>query len=67
MASVTAVDSISKKIYVLAARYNSEMMTAVARSLRSRPDWDVIDLPFGHELMIEAPKEVAEILIRAAE
>ena len=64
--AVTVRDRIAHKFYVLAEKYASEMMAGFAAPRRSLPDWTVIDLPHGHDLMLDAPGEVADILLRAA-
>lgn len=64
--AVTVRDRIAGKYYVLAEKYASEMMAGFAAQRRSQPDWTVIDLPYGHDLMVDAPGPVADILLRAA-
>lgn len=64
--SVSERDRVASKVYVLAEKYASDMMAAFAAPRRALPEWTVIDLPYGHDLMIDAPQEVADILLRAA-
>jgi pimeloyl-ACP methyl ester carboxylesterase len=64
--SVTARDAVRRKFCVVAATYNAPILYAFAEARRSLPDWTVIDMPGGHDLMIDAPREVAEVLLRAA-
>jgi hypothetical protein len=66
LAEVEAANSIRCKYYVLAERFESVALAAVANRYRDRAHWTVLDLPFGHDLMIDAPLEVADILERAA-
>ena len=64
--AVTARDCVANKVYVLAEKYASEMMASFAAPRRAQPDWTVVDVPYGHDLMVDAPGEVADILLRAA-
>ena len=64
--AVTVRDRIARKYYVLAEKYASETMAGFAEQRRSLPDWTVIDLPYGHDLMVDAPEHVADILLQAA-
>lgn len=63
---VTARDRVRNKICALAATYDSPVLTAFATPRRSMADWTVVDIEGGHDLMIDAPREVAELLIHAA-
>jgi hypothetical protein len=51
---------------MLAEKYASEMMASFAAPRRTLPDWTVVDLRYGHDLMVDAPGEVADILLCAA-
>ncbi|MFL9944182.1 alpha/beta fold hydrolase [Paraburkholderia graminis] len=64
--AVDARDAVSRKVYVLATEYNMPMFRRFADARRDRPDWTVIDLPYGHELMVDAPDEVVNVLLGAA-
>jgi pimeloyl-ACP methyl ester carboxylesterase len=57
---------VPAKFYVLANAYNGQAFVDAAERHRNRPDWKVFDLPFGHDLMIDAPQEIAEILVEAS-
>ncbi|MBC2778047.1 alpha/beta fold hydrolase [Parasphingopyxis marina] len=59
-----ARDRIAKKTYVLAAT-NPGGNADTARKLRADPSWTVEEIDCGHMTMIDAPKETAEILLRA--
>ncbi|MES1975646.1 MAG: alpha/beta fold hydrolase [Pseudomonadota bacterium] len=51
------------RTYVLATGYESPMLKTFALEASQDPAWRRIDLPFGHDLMIDAPQAVAEILL----
>jgi pimeloyl-ACP methyl ester carboxylesterase len=58
---------VSKHIYVLATDYPLKgTFAAVADRLRLDKKWNVLDLPCGHDLMLDMPKETADILIAAS-
>jgi hypothetical protein len=42
------------------------MVAVCAAARRSDPNWRVYDLPHGHDLMIDAPALVAEILLKTS-
>ncbi len=49
-------------IYVFAERYGSPMLRRCADRAAATPGWQRVNLPYGHNLMIDAPDEVAAIL-----
>lgn len=67
-----AVFETPKKVYVYAEKYfhNPAMLSpfkVVFEELSRRPDWITKCLPFGHDLLEEAPDEVLEIVLNALE
>ncbi|MDX3898956.1 MAG: alpha/beta fold hydrolase [Sphingobium sp.] len=54
------------RTYVCASAYGSAMLTRFAEEAAADPAWRRIDLPYGHDLMIDAPDEVADLLLEAA-
>lgn len=63
--SVAGLDRVQRKVYVLAGAFGSPPFVGIAGRCK-QSGWEVIDLPFGHDLMVDAPQQVAEILLRAA-
>jgi hypothetical protein len=59
-------EEVARKFYVLASAYNAPVFASLANQRRTLPDWEVFDLPYGHDLMIDAPVEVSRILMQAA-
>ncbi|WP_395350142.1 alpha/beta fold hydrolase [Variovorax sp. UC122_21] len=60
-------EDIKTKIYVRANGYAHPVFDAMAARLRDRPDWKVLQLPCGHDVMIDQPVQTADILLRAAQ
>lgn len=58
--------SISNNVYVYAGQYASEVMRGFAEEAEREAGWTRVDLPFGHDLMIDAPTEVGQLLYSAA-
>jgi pimeloyl-ACP methyl ester carboxylesterase len=62
-----AHDAIARRTYVRATGwggYDQLGFDAYAR-IESDDRWTKVDLPFGHELMLDAPDAVADVLLRA--
>ncbi len=60
---------VRKHTYVLATNWGSPPVspfTAIAERLKKEPEWKVVSLPCGHDVMVDLPKETAEILTAAA-
>ena len=66
IASVDGLARVATKIYVLASTYNSPAFAPIAARLRGDPAWRVVEIAAGHDLMIDEPDAVVEIVRRAA-
>jgi pimeloyl-ACP methyl ester carboxylesterase len=66
LAHTARYEEISRKFYVLAGAYKAPVFVNLANERRSLSDWQIFDLPYGHDLMIDAPVEVSRILMLAA-
>ncbi|MBR0854504.1 alpha/beta fold hydrolase [Bradyrhizobium liaoningense] len=64
--STTFRDQLKTKYYVRATKWASPMMDEFAAYCRARPDWRVVNMPYGHDLMLDAPEDVAKLLLEAA-
>lgn len=64
--SVDAIGTVARKVYVRAKGIDASMHDRTAERLRPEPGWTVVESPHGHDLMIDAPKDVIEILIGTA-
>lgn len=61
-----AVNRVGRKTYVRATGYATPSFDAAAAKVRSDPSWTYVELPCGHDAMIEMPDEVAALLEEAA-
>jgi pimeloyl-ACP methyl ester carboxylesterase len=57
---------IAKKAYVRAQNYPNPSFDAAYAKLRSDPAWRVYALPCGHDVMVDMPERLAEILEEVA-
>lgn len=64
--SVAAHERVPHKVYVRATGMPAPVYDRTAQVRRGRPGWSVEGLPFGHDLMVDAPRQVADILLRSA-
>jgi pimeloyl-ACP methyl ester carboxylesterase len=64
--SIEAHERVHRKVYVRATASPSPVFDRIATERRDRPGWRVIDLPFGHDLMVDAPQQVADLLVAAS-
>jgi pimeloyl-ACP methyl ester carboxylesterase len=60
-----ARDRIAKKTYIRAAAYPNPYFDAGLASARAK-DWRTYELPCGHDVMLDMPERLAEILQEAA-
>jgi pimeloyl-ACP methyl ester carboxylesterase len=61
-----ARDRIAKKAYVRAQHYPNPGFDAAYARLQSDPAWRVYTLPCGHDVMVDMPERLAEILEEVA-
>jgi hypothetical protein len=57
---------VPKKAYVLAATYNSPQFRAYYEACRADPGWTTYEMPCGHDVMVDMPERLAEILLEMA-
>ena len=62
----TVRDAVMRKYYVRATKWPSQMMDHFAEYCRTHPGWQVVEMAHGHDLMLDAPQEVANLLLTAA-
>jgi len=60
-----ARDRIAKKTYIRAAAYANPYFDAGLASARAK-NWRTYELPCGHDVMLDMPERLAEILVAAA-
>lgn len=61
-----ARDRIARKSYIRATDYPNPVFDAHAAKLKARPGWRLYDVPCGHDVMIDMPERLAEILLEVA-
>lgn len=59
-------ERIPKKTYIRAKGWNAPGFDAVVARLRNDPTWKIHDVPCGHDVMIDMPDRLTELLIAAA-
>jgi pimeloyl-ACP methyl ester carboxylesterase len=58
-----ARERVARKVYVRAAGYPSVAFDAARARLASDPGWQVLEVPCGHDAMLDMPERVAAILV----
>jgi pimeloyl-ACP methyl ester carboxylesterase len=66
LALTGAHETIAQRLYIRGALYTPSAFAPVAERLRRDPRWRVIDLPAGHDVMLDTPEELAALLNEAA-
>jgi len=61
-----ARERIAKKAYIRAAAYPNPVFDAHAAKLKTCPGWHVYDVPCGHDVMVDMPDRLTEILLETA-
>jgi pimeloyl-ACP methyl ester carboxylesterase len=58
-----ARERIAKKLYVRACGYESLSFDAALEKVRGRPTWRAFEMACGHDIMIDMPQGLANILL----
>jgi pimeloyl-ACP methyl ester carboxylesterase len=61
-----ARERIAKKTYVRAATYPNPGFDKALARVRADPSWRCCEVPCGHDVMVDMPERLAEILLDAA-
>ena len=61
-----AWENIPKKVYLLASLHPNSRFERFSEKFREKDDWDVRALASGHDVMIDTPDLLAEILLELA-
>ncbi|WP_437965742.1 alpha/beta hydrolase [Sorangium sp. So ce260] len=61
-----AVERIGKRMYVYAAGWGETPFTPIYEQLKSNPSWIVRSAPCGHDVMVDVPELLVELLLEAA-
>jgi pimeloyl-ACP methyl ester carboxylesterase len=67
LALTGARDRISRKSYIRAASYPNPGFDRALAAARSDPSWRTYEVSCGHDVMIDAPDRLTEILLEAAQ
>jgi pimeloyl-ACP methyl ester carboxylesterase len=59
-------EKVRKRVYIPAEIYNSPVFMPTAAKLREDPKWNVIGIPCGHDVMVDAPERLVEVLVDAS-
>ncbi len=61
-----ARERVPKKAYIRAARYANPGFDGSYAKLKSNASWRLYDVPCGHDVMVDMPERLAEILLEVA-
>jgi pimeloyl-ACP methyl ester carboxylesterase len=64
--SAKAAEDIKRKVYIRAEGHPGPTFAPFGEMAKSTPGWDYHAVACGHEVMIEMPNELAEILLKLA-
>jgi pimeloyl-ACP methyl ester carboxylesterase len=59
-------ENVRKAIYVRAEGYDPSPFAPIAARLITDPRWEVVGVPCGHDVMVDEPEKLVEILLNAA-
>ena len=62
-----AGQSVPTKVYIKAAKYDTSPFGPFAKQTKEDPSWRYEEIECGHDVMIDAPDELTDALIRASE
>ena len=57
---------MAKKSYIRAAKYQQPRFDDYFRAKKADPSWRAYEVPCGHDVMIDMPERLAEILLEVA-
>ena len=61
-----AGDRIARKSYIRAAGYANPGFDKAFAAVRSDPSWRTYEVPCGHDVMVDMPDRLSEILLEVA-
>jgi hypothetical protein len=62
-----AYDRIARKTYIRAASYANPGFDRALAGAKSDRSWHVYEVPCGHDVMVDMPERLGEILLEAAQ
>ena len=60
------IDSVRKRLYILADGWDPSPFRHFAAKLEGKPGWEITKLPCSHDAMVDMPEELAELLLGLA-
>jgi hypothetical protein len=57
---------VPKRVYIYAAGWEPSAFTPFYERLQQDPAWHTVSVPCGHEVMVDMPQALAQILIDAS-
>jgi hypothetical protein len=61
-----AVERVGKKAYVRATNYPSPTFDGFFAAVKTTPGWRTYAVPSGHDVMVDIPERLAELLLELA-
>lgn len=61
-----ARDKVAKKTYIRATSYPNPRFDGFFEKLKTDPGWRTYGVPSGHDVMVDMPDRLAEILLEVA-
>jgi pimeloyl-ACP methyl ester carboxylesterase len=61
-----ARETIARKTYIRAKSYANPGFDKALSAVRSDPSWRTYEVPCGHDVMVDAPERLTELLLEAA-
>jgi pimeloyl-ACP methyl ester carboxylesterase len=61
-----AVDRVARKSYIRAASYANPGFDRALAAAKSNPSWRTYEVPCGHDVMVDMPERLTEILLEVA-
>jgi hypothetical protein len=55
-------DTVSRRVYVLADGWDPSPFRHFAAQCEGQPGWSVVKLPCSHDVMVDLPQELADVL-----
>jgi len=59
-------ENVRKAVYVRAEGYDPSPFAPIAERLKGDPRWQVVGVPCGHDVMVDEPQKLIDILIDAS-
>jgi pimeloyl-ACP methyl ester carboxylesterase len=66
IASAAAIAAVRRRVYIRADNDRVTAYAHCAEHARTAPDWDYHEILAGHDVMVDAPEALAEVLLDAA-